>query len=83
MKGANFDKVRVGITGLGSKAFRATGVESALAGKSVTAIAEAASHAADGIDATSDSYASADYRAELTRVYTRRALEHAASRVKA
>ncbi|HUA33728.1 MAG TPA: xanthine dehydrogenase family protein subunit M [Candidatus Binataceae bacterium] len=83
MKGANFDKVRVGITGLGSKAFRATGVESVLTGKGAAAIVEAASHAADGIDATSDSYASADFRAELVRVYTRRALEQAASRAKA
>ena len=83
MKGANFDKVRVGITGLGAKAFRATAVESALGGKGAAAIAEAASHAADGIDSTSDSYASADFRAELARVYTRRALEQAISRAKA
>jgi len=33
LKGANFDQVRVGITGLGAKAFRASGVERALAGK--------------------------------------------------
>ena len=83
LKGANFDKVRVGITGLGAKAFRAASVESALAGKSATAIAEAASHAADGIDALSDTYASAEFRAELARVYTRRALEQAAARAKA
>ncbi len=79
----NCERVRVGITGLGSKAFRAKAVESALAGKPVSAIAAAASHAADGIDALSDIHASADFRAELARVYTRRALERAAARASA
>jgi aerobic carbon-monoxide dehydrogenase medium subunit len=83
LKGANFDKVRVGITGLGAKAFRASNVEKALAGRAVDGIAEAASHAPDGVDATSDTYASGEFRAELARVYTRRALEQAAARAKA
>ncbi len=83
LKGTNFDKVRVGITGLGAKAFRASSVEKALAGKASDAIAAAASHAADGVDATSDTYASGEFRAELARVYTRRALEQAVARVKA
>ncbi len=78
----NLDRVRVGITGLGPKAFRARGVESAVTGKPVTAIAEAAAHAADGIDSLSDIHASADFRAELARVYTRRALERAAAGAK-
>jgi aerobic carbon-monoxide dehydrogenase medium subunit len=82
MKGANFDKVRVGVTGLGAKAFRATSVESALTGRSAAAIVEAASHAADSIDALSDSYAAAEFRAELARVYTQRALEQAAARAR-
>ncbi|HYA34262.1 MAG TPA: xanthine dehydrogenase family protein subunit M [Candidatus Binataceae bacterium] len=82
MKGNNFDKVRLGVTGLAAKAFRAKAVESALSGKGRDAIASAASHAADGIDAMSDIHASAEFRAELARVYTARAIELAASRAK-
>jgi aerobic carbon-monoxide dehydrogenase medium subunit len=54
LKGANFDQVRIGITGLSAKAFRVSAVEKALAGKRSDALAEAASHAADGVDATGD-----------------------------
>ncbi|MDO8431463.1 MAG: hypothetical protein Q7S58_03540 [Candidatus Binatus sp.] len=79
----NCARVRVGITGLASKAFRATAVETALAGKPAAAIATAASHAADGVDALADIHAAADFRAELARVYTRRALELAVARAKA
>ena len=74
----------VGMTGLGAKAFRAKAVENALNGKAPDAkvLAEAAAYAADGIDPLSDIHASADFRAELARVYTRRALESAVARVK-
>ncbi len=83
-KKGNCDRVRVGITGLGAKPFRAKAVEAALLGKApAPAIAAAAAHAADGIDPLSDIHASADFRAELARVYTRRALETAAARAKA
>ena len=82
-KKGNCDRVRVGITGLGPKPFRAKAVESALQGKApAQAIAAAATHAADGTDAMSDIHASAEFRAELARVYTRRALEAAASSAK-
>jgi carbon-monoxide dehydrogenase medium subunit len=75
---------RVGITGLGPKAFRAAAVENALNGKApeATALAAAAAHAADGVDPLSDIHASADFRAELARVYTRRAIESAAGRAR-
>jgi aerobic carbon-monoxide dehydrogenase medium subunit len=75
---------RVGMTGLGAKAFRAKAVENALNGKApeTKVIAEAAAHAADGIDPLSDIHASADFRAELARVYTRRALESAVARAR-
>jgi aerobic carbon-monoxide dehydrogenase medium subunit len=77
------EQVRVGITGLGAKAFRAGAVESALAGKApAQALAAAAAHAADGIDPLADIHASAEFRAELARVYTRRALETAVARAK-
>jgi aerobic carbon-monoxide dehydrogenase medium subunit len=75
---------RVGMTGLGAKAFRAMAVELAINGKAPDAktIADAAAHAADGIDPLSDIHASADFRAELARVYTRRALESAVARAR-
>ncbi len=79
------EHVGVGITGVGAKAYRATGVEDVLRGKlpSARRIEDAAAHAADGVEANSDLYASADYRAHLARVYTRRALEKALERATA
>jgi carbon-monoxide dehydrogenase medium subunit len=76
----NVESVKVGVTGVGPKAYRATGVEEALAGKGADAVAAAAEHAADGIDCNDDIHASADYRAHLARVFTRRALQAAFSR---
>ncbi len=78
--GGTCESAGVGLTGVGSKAYRAAGVESALQRKSLDqeTIAAAAEHAADGVDANSDLYASADYRKHLAKVYTRRALESAA-----
>jgi carbon-monoxide dehydrogenase medium subunit len=72
------------VTGVASKAYRANGVETALVGSSLDgkAIAAAAVHATDGIDANGDLYASDDYRRHLAQVYTRRAIEAAASRAK-
>jgi carbon-monoxide dehydrogenase medium subunit len=72
----------VGITGVGPKGYRAEAVEAVLRGKSPGAkrLAEAAAHAAEGVEANSDLYASAEYRAHLARVYTRRALEKAVER---
>jgi carbon-monoxide dehydrogenase medium subunit len=83
-KSGNCSRARVGVTGLAAKPFRATAVETALVGKAPPqAIAQAAAHAADGIDPLSDIHASAEFRAELARVYTRRALEAAAARARA
>ena len=73
------DDVAVGITGVGEIAYRATAVEDALRGKPATAIAQAAKHAADKIEALGDNYASAEYRRHLAQVYTRRALQEALS----
>ncbi len=79
-----FQSASVGITGVSSKAYRAAKVESTLRGNNLDAktLAAAAAHAADGVDVNSDLYASADYRKQLAAVYTRRALETAASRAK-
>src|SRR2546426_11936517 len=55
--------VRVGVTGIAAKAYRATGVEQALKGQTTAnAIALAATHAADGVEPLSDIHASAAYR---------------------
>jgi len=83
-KGGTCQGARVGMTGLGAKAFRAKAVENALNGKApdAKALADAAVHAADGIDPLFDIHASADFRAELARVYTRRALESAVARAR-
>jgi aerobic carbon-monoxide dehydrogenase medium subunit len=72
----------VGITGVASKAYRATSVESALANKKLeeAIIADTASHATDGVDANSDLYASGDYRRQLAQVHTRRAISAAVAR---
>ena len=75
--------IRVGITGVAAKAYRASEVERLLAGQRAPtpqAIALAASHAADGVDPLSDIHASAVFRAHLAEVNTRRAIERALSR---
>ncbi len=67
--------VRVGITGAGPKPYRALAVETAIAeGRSP---AEAALKASEGLEALSDLHASAEFRAHLACVTTRRALERA------
>jgi len=64
---------RVGITGVAAKAYRAVAVEKALA----AGAADPAEKAAEGIDVLSDIHASAEFRAHLARVQTRRALARA------
>lgn len=69
----------IGITGVATKAYRAQGVESALAGHSLDdqTIDAAASHVCDGVDTNSDLYASDEYRCHLAKVHTRRAIRKA------
>jgi aerobic carbon-monoxide dehydrogenase medium subunit len=78
-------QVAIGVTGVGLKAYRAKTVEDLLRGKSPHAkrLAEACARAADGVEANSDLYASAEYRRHLASVYTRRALESALKRAEA
>ena len=75
---------RVGVTGVGVKAYRAQGVEAALNGTSLDdqTIAAAAEHACDGVDPNGDLYASSDYRRALATVHTRRAIQAAKAAVK-
>jgi len=74
----------IGITGVAAKAYRPSTVEKALIGSALddAAIAAAAAHACDGVDASGDLYASAAYRKRLAEVYTARAVAEAAARVK-
>ncbi len=72
---------RVGVTGLASKAFRAAGVETALAGGA--SVEEAAAKVADGVEATSDLSASAEYRSHLAKVHAARAIRTALERASA
>src|SRR5829696_1138528 len=57
----------IGVTGVGTKAYRAQAVEAALAGTGLddNAIAAAVTHICDGIDPNADLYASGDYRCHL------------------
>lgn len=73
-------EARVALTNMGPTHLRATAVESALAGASASldAIKSAAASAAEGTSPTSDLNAQADYRAELARVLTGRAVAKAA-----
>jgi carbon-monoxide dehydrogenase medium subunit len=82
--GGRCKEARVGVTGVAPKAARARGVEEALAGKLLDydSIAAAAERAAEGIEIQEDLQGSVAYKAHLTCVYTRRALERAASRMK-
>ena len=74
--------VRVAITGAGAQPVRAMAVEAALRGQAPDdgALAAAAEHATEGLQLMSDMHASEDYRAHLTRVFTRRALKRAIER---
>lgn len=75
---------RVGVTGAGTHAARATGVEQAIAGKTLddATLTSAVASATDGMELMSDTYASSEYRAHLARVLTKRALLDAAARAR-
>jgi carbon-monoxide dehydrogenase medium subunit len=60
---------------MGGTPLRATAVEDAVAAGA--SAAEAAGHAADGTDPSSDTAASAEFRMHLARVLTQRALAEA------
>ena len=70
------DKISIGVTGAAKCAFEGRAASGFLAGKhfSRERIAEAARLLSDSTECLSDSYASAEYRANLLSVQTRRAL---------
>ncbi len=74
--------VGLGITGVGNHAFRATETEKALKGQKPTPdlLKKACESAGKGVIALDDIHASANYRLDLARVFSRRALEAAIER---
>jgi len=73
--------VRIGVTGIAAKAYRATAAEQSLGtNRTSQAIAAAAALAADGIEPLNDIHASTVFRAHLAQVNTQRALEAAFAR---
>ena len=83
MNGGRIGSARVAITGIGDAAFRAEGVERALAGVDpgdAAAVEAACANAAHGVEARSDTFASAHYRSAMADVFTARALTKAAAR---
>jgi aerobic carbon-monoxide dehydrogenase medium subunit len=79
--GGKCTKASIGVTGAGTHAVRAKGVEAALAGKPLDAasIAAAADKAADGVDVQADLQGSVDYKKHLLKVFAKRAIEAAAA----
>ncbi|HTK06383.1 MAG TPA: xanthine dehydrogenase family protein subunit M [Ktedonobacteraceae bacterium] len=73
------------ITGASTQTVRATAAEAALVGKKLDSavIADAASHAADGMEAVADIHGSAEYRRQMTNVIAQRALLKALERAQA
>jgi len=78
------ESASIGITGVASKVYRASGAENALKGSALDeqSIASAGATAADGVSINGDLYASESYRTHLAQVYARRAIQAAASRAK-
>ncbi len=70
------------ITGASVKPTRASAVEAGLVGKKLdeATIANAASHAADGLELVSDIHGSQEYRAQMATVLARRVVARAAER---
>jgi carbon-monoxide dehydrogenase medium subunit len=77
-------KASIGITGAGSKAVRAKGVEAAIQGKAPDAasIQSAAERAPEGVDVQADLQGSEEYKQHLLKVFAKRAMEAAAAAVK-
>ena len=75
-------KASLGLTGAGTKAVRAKGVEAGCTGKKLDAatIEAAAQKAADGVDVQADLQGSVEYKSHLCRVFAKRALTEAVKR---
>jgi carbon-monoxide dehydrogenase medium subunit len=73
---------RVALTGVHEHAYRAPEVEAALVGSdgSAAAIAAAAEHATVDVEVNGDIHADREYRTQMAKVFTRRAIEAALAR---
>ncbi len=83
MNGDAIGQARIGITGVGDHAFRATAVEKALAGVRATdaaALKAACAGSASDVDVRSEVQASAAYRSAMSDVFVARAVAEAAKR---
>jgi carbon-monoxide dehydrogenase medium subunit len=82
--GGKVGKASVAVTGAGTKAVRAKGVEAAITGKAPDAasIQAAAEKAAEGVDVQADLQGTVEYKSHLVRVFAKRAMEAAAAAVK-
>jgi aerobic carbon-monoxide dehydrogenase medium subunit len=80
--GGKVSKASIGITGAGTRAVRARGVETAITGKALDAasIEAAADKAPDGVDVQADLQGSVDYKKHLLKVFAKRAIEAAAKK---
>ena len=81
VQGGEVAEARIALGGVSDRPVRASGAERVLAGgpASQEAFAEAARVAAGEVDPIEDIHGSAEYRRDLVRVLTRRALEQAAA----
>jgi carbon-monoxide dehydrogenase medium subunit len=77
-------KASVAVTGAGTKAVRAKGVEAAITGKAADAasIQAAAERAPEGVDVQADLQGSEDYKKHLLKVFAKRAMEAAAASIR-
>ena len=82
VSGGSVTSARIGVTGSGSSASRASDSEARLVGSSgdADAIRSAAGRASNGIEMNEDIHASAEYREHLTKVYALRAITTAVER---
>jgi carbon-monoxide dehydrogenase medium subunit len=80
--GGSVTAARIGVTGAGSSASRASDSEERLVGSSgdADAIRSAAGRSANGIELNEDIHASAEYREHLTKVFALRAITAAVER---
>jgi carbon-monoxide dehydrogenase medium subunit len=80
-EGDTIAEARIALTNMAATPVRATAVEQALVGQAATAenIRAAAAHAAEGTSPTPDSNSDVEYRQELARVLTGRAVSAALS----
>ena len=79
------EDIALGMTGVGTKAYRASTIEKALRGQTPNAeeISAACAKAAQGIEPLADIFASAEYRRAMASVFAARAISAAIERARA